>query len=68
MSTPDDRVCETADVLEQFRDHQRLTLEAVVERSGVHESIARECLARLERAGLLVKCRGSTEIPVWKPR
>lgn len=68
MSTPDDHVCDTADVLEQFRDHQRLTLDAVVERSGVSEPVVRECLARLERAELLVKCRGSTEIPVWKPR
>ncbi|WP_380677763.1 helix-turn-helix domain-containing protein [Salinigranum sp. GCM10025319] len=68
MSTPDDRVCDTADVLEQFRDHRRLTLDAVVDRSGVPESIARECLARLERAELLVECRGGTEVPVWKPR
>lgn len=68
MSTPDDRVCKTADVLEQFRNHQRLTLDAVVERSGVPAPIARECLTRLERADLLVKCRGGTEIPVWKPR
>lgn len=54
-------------VLDLFSNHQSNTLDAVVEELHITEEAALGALKRLEERGILVRARGGTEIPVWKP-
>ncbi len=53
-------------VFDLFADCQPHTLCSVVERLNVGEAAAEAGLERLEALGVLVRTRGSTEMPVWK--
>ena len=55
-------------VLDQFANHRSRTLRAVVEALNISEEAALTALERLEEGDLLVRTRGGTDTPVWKPR
>lgn len=57
----------TRDVLELFSDGRPLTHQMIAQRLDIDESTALDCLAELEAADQIVRARGGTDVPVWKP-
>lgn len=54
-------------VIDLFCDHRPQTLRTVVNELNIPEEAALEALERLEDQKVIVRARGGTDTPVWKP-
>jgi Mn-dependent DtxR family transcriptional regulator len=69
MSSGDDLLLITVlDLFIQNRHNRPRTLGTVARELNVPEETALSALERLERMDVLVRARGGTHTPVWKPR